>query len=64
MLKAGLKGHPGFQNHVPVPVLPENAHARALFGWFSKSRARARARALGPWPVPFFPARDNQGTGG
>jgi hypothetical protein len=43
----GLKGHPGFQNHVPVPVpvLPKNARARAraLFGWFSKSRARARA---------------------
>jgi hypothetical protein len=50
-LLPGLKGHPGFQNHVPVPVLPENARARAraLFGWFSKSRAHARARAFFGW---------------
>jgi hypothetical protein len=71
--KSFSKGHGHGKNHenhvpVPVPVLPENACARALFGWFSKSRAHARARALFPqkwacpralgpcpWPVPFQP---------
>jgi hypothetical protein len=55
--KSFSKGHghgKNHENHVPVPVLPENARARALFGWFSKSRAHVRARALFPpkWACP------------